>query len=206
MGTASTAAWDEFVKRAKAYKATGQLESEEINYKLEIGQQLAAARDAIHTGAENWSDLLQGGLASRQGHPLSWRFVQPFTDWLDQSPSTGLSALQALWTPSNSTVTERIRAFNSILPQSVISGSGTRARFASVLLMGLDVHKYPPYAYRFFKRTFESTGYVQPPQDADEATIYGHTLGFLDRFIDEAEKCELQIHHRLEASVAGMGN
>ena len=48
----SSGSWDEFIERAKAYVDTGRLESEEIEYKVEIGQALSAARQAVMTGAK----------------------------------------------------------------------------------------------------------------------------------------------------------
>ena len=46
--------WDEFVGRAKKYVESGRLESEEIAYKLEMGRDLASARDAVLNHAEDW--------------------------------------------------------------------------------------------------------------------------------------------------------
>ena len=60
--------WDEFVNRAKAYVQTGQLESQEINYKREIGQRLEAARAAVLRESEDWADLVKRGIGW-QSHP-----------------------------------------------------------------------------------------------------------------------------------------
>ena len=70
---------------------------------------------------------------------------------------------------------------------------------ASVLLMGLDVQKYPPFQTRMFEQAYERTGYEQPVKGADEAALYGHALGVLDRFIEEATSGELTLRHRLDA-------
>ena len=191
--------WEEFVRRAKSYKHTGRLESREIDYKLEIGQQLAAARDAIRSDAEDWADLLKVGLASRKGHPLSWRVETRFRGWVNQSPDDALQALRAIWSRDDSSATERINAFRDKFPESVISGAGTRARLASVLLMGLDVEQYPPFMITLFRNAYRETGYEQPDQGADEAALYGHALGFLDRFIEEARQRGLDMDNYLEA-------
>ncbi len=45
--------WDEYVRRAKAFVATGKLESEETEYKVRIGQELAVARKAVLEGADD---------------------------------------------------------------------------------------------------------------------------------------------------------
>ena len=70
---------------------------------------------------------------------------------------------------------------------------------ASVLLMGLDVEKYPPFQTRTFTKAYERTGYEQPAKGIDEAVLYEHALGFLDRFIEEATNSGLTLEHRLDA-------
>ena len=69
----------------------------------------------------------------------------------------------------------------------------------SVLLMGLDVERYPPFRVGVFNNAYERTGYDRPDGDADEAALYEHALGFLDRFIEEAAKRGLELRHRLDA-------
>ena len=56
------------------------------------------------------------------------------------------------------------------------------------LLMGLDAERYPPFRTTTFGTTYELTKYQDPPQDADEAALYEHALGFLDRLIEEADR------------------
>ena len=65
--------------------------------------------------------------------------------------------------------------------------------------MGEDVERYPPYRIRFMKRACVQTGYEPPREGANEAELYEHALGFLDRFIEEAEARDLPVRHRLEA-------
>ena len=191
--------WDEFVRRAQAYIATGQLESEEIVYKVEIGRKLAEARDAVFAGAGDWADLLKRALNPNDANFINWRQTSNFNHWCVGYPDEALQALQAIWTGDASSVAERVRDFCDLLPQSVISGAGTRLNLASGLLMGLDVQQYPPFLARLMGQTYERTGYGQPERRADEAALYEHALGFLDRFIEEAKARELTVRHRLDA-------
>ena len=69
----------------------------------------------------------------------------------------------------------------------------------SVLLMGLDVQKYPPFRTRTFESAYKRTGYGPPDPNADAAALYEHALAFLDRFIDEAKERGLTLRHRLDA-------
>ena len=188
--------WDDFVNRAKAYLDSGRLESEELDYKLETGQKLAAAREAVHNGWDNWAELVEKGLYSNL---VTWRDRYNLNEWCVQNPVEGLRAMQTIWADDHSSVSERINRFSAILPASVCSGSGTRMRLISVLLMGLDVERYPPFMTTVFHQAYLSTGYDQPSQDADEAALYEHALGFLDRYIEEATKRDLTIENRLVA-------
>ncbi len=94
-------------------------------------------------------------------------------------PSPALKALEAIWTRDDLPVAERVDSFNNLLPSSEISGSGTRTNVASVLLMGLDVERYPPFGVTVFNDAYVRTSYDQPEQDADERALYEHALGFL---------------------------
>ena len=188
--------WNEFVRRAKAYVDTGRLESQEISYKREIGQKLAFAREAALAGSSDWASLLKSGLVGN----LIYHIPQSqFRRWIDSSPDATLRAMRAIWTQNDSTVAERVNAFSNLFPKSVIRGAGTRMNVASVLLMGLDVERYPPFRITKFNRAYQRTGYEQPGQNADEAALYDHALGFLDRFIEEAAKRHLNLRHRLDA-------
>ena len=191
--------WDEFVSRAKAYYETGRLEEEEIEYKLKIGQQLALARDAVRDGSEDWIDLLRAGLASREGHPLAWQSADLFLKWVDGSPDEALLAMRAIWSADEPPVEERIRSFVDKLPEDLLRGAGTRARLASVLLMGLEAFRYPPYGRDMYGFAYDCTGYDRPVRNWDAGEVYNHALGFLDRFKEEAELRELPIRHRLDA-------
>ena len=189
--------WDEFVRRAQAYIDTGQLESQEIDYKVDIGRTVSAAREAVMDRADGWPSLVKRGLANHFIHRIPQARLR---DWIDGSPEDALEALRTIWARNDSAVSERVRTFNSLLPQSVdIGGAGTRMTVTSVLLMGLDVERYPPFRFTVFDKAYELTGYARPEWGVDEATLYDHALGFLDRFIEEASERGLTLRHRLDA-------
>ncbi len=188
--------WDRFVGRARAYVATGRLEEEEINYKLRIGQRLAEAREAVLDGAEGWEDLVKRGIGGNLIFSISQARLRA---WVDESPGDALTALRDLWTRDDSGVAERVARFCSLFPRSAVSGPGTRMTIVSVLLMGLNVERFPPFRVGVFDPAYELTGYDGPEANWDEAAIYEHALGFLDRFIEEAVARDLELHHRLDA-------
>ena len=72
-------------------------------------------------------------------------------------------------------------------------------RYISVLLMGIDVQKYPPFLTTKFQEAYKLTGHSQAEKGADEAALYEHALAFLDLFIEEALERGLKLRHRLDA-------
>ena len=61
------------------------------------------------------------------------------------------------------------------------------------------VKEYPPFQIRMFRKIYQRTGYEQPMTGVDEAALYEHALGFLDRFMKEAAGSGVQLRHRLDA-------
>ena len=179
--------WDAFVGRAKSYVDSGRMQSEEIEYKLQIGEELSAVRNAVLARAEDWQDVLKRALRAREGHPITWQLLSDFHRWSADYSEEASSALEALWSLDDLTLAERIRGFSSGLPRSAVRGAtGNRTNVISVLLMGVDVEQFPPFRLRLFNEAYDSTGYDRPESEADEAALYEYALTFLDRFIDEA--------------------
>ena len=195
----STNPWDKFISLAKEYVGSGRLEEEEIDYKLEIAQAFEEARHAALEGSADWIDRLSAGLRVANGNPLAWRVTDDFRKWVSKSPTDALGALRAIWVQDDSSIAERVNSFCSLLPASEVSGPGLRTSLASVLLMGLNKEKYPPFLISRFEDAYELTGYALPARDADEAALYAHALGFLDRFIEESKKRNLNLRHRIDA-------
>ena len=191
-----TNAWDEFIDSAREYVDTGQLDSEENDYKIKIGQRVAKAREAVLAGSTSWPDLVKGSIS---GNLIHYMGQVKFRDWVDEEPDESLRALLALWRDGDISVSDRVRAFADLLPRSASAGVGTRTTIASVLLMGLDAWRYPPFRTTLFDEAYQRTGYEPPNDDADEAALYDHALGFLDRLIAEASERGLALRHRLDA-------
>ncbi len=193
--------WDEFVRQAQAFVEIGQLDSEENDYKKEIGKKLAAARGAVLAEADDWAELVKGGMTGNLVFSIT---LAKLRDWVNQSPDEALRALQVLWKPDHSSISERIRAFAGLFPKSAIDsgGAGTRMNVTSLFLMGLDVERYPPFRITLFDKAYDQTGFHKPAKDADEASLYGHALSFLDLFIEESARRGLTLRHRLDGQSA----
>ena len=180
--------WNEFVRAgcAQMYINDEGLPPDVDDWDIEIGRKLAAVRKAVLAGAGNWANLLKRALGRDEAN---------FTNWCAEHPE----ALQAIWTTDESSASERVRDFCHLLPLRVISGPGSRTWTASLLLMGLDVEQYPPFVTSVFRKAYRRTEYDQPKRDWDEAALYEHALGFLDRFIVEARARGVTVRHRLHA-------
>ena len=199
-GTYTTPTWDDFVQRAKEYARThidtGLHEKQEIQWKLHIGQQYGKARELALKASDQWGDAIK---TAKSGKLLHFTQKTKLDTWTGADPSAALHALQALWAANARSLAERIKAFCEEFPASVVGGAGTRTTVVSVLLMGEDVERYPPYRISASKMACEQAGYPLPQEDANEAELYEHALGFLDRFIEEANARGLTVRHRLDA-------
>jgi len=188
--------WDKYISVASDFLYSGMMWDWELSYKYEIARKLATAREAVLAGTGDWPDLVKRGITGN----LIFSIQQAkFKDWINNSPDEVRSALRTIWTREELSVSERIRAFGKQLPGSAIRGTGTRMNVMSHLLMGLNVEQYPPFRVTAFERAYKRAGYNTPPQDADEAALYEHALGFLDRFIKEARTRDVPVRHRLDA-------
>ena len=190
--------WHKFLRIASEFLKSGELKDRELDYKYEIAGKLRIAREAVLSDAEYWHILVKRGII----HNIIHRTQQDnFRRWVDESPENALLSLKTIWAYDDSTVAERVQAFSSNYPKSVRSatgGAGTRLTVFSQLLMGLDVEEYPPFGTEAFKDAYNRTGYNEPAH-YNEAALYEHALGFLDRFILEARARGVPVRHRLDA-------
>ena len=193
--------WADFVQRAREYDQSGKLKPEETRYKLDIANRLVDAREALLSKKDGWADVVRRGLFNSKNNLIHFTTLSNLHSWLKREPMEMRSALGQLWGHDQLAVSDRIRGFSSMLPASVVSSTavGTRANVVSVLLMGVNAKEYPPFRLWAFKRAFNHTEYEGPETDADEVALYEHALGFLDRFIEEADQRGLKIKNRLDA-------
>ena len=184
--------WDDFLAQAKAYIATGRLRAEELDYKLDIGQKLSQAREAVSINADGWEDLVTSGVKNNLVFYVNKDKLQ---DWMKEDDDNARHVLWNFWKPKQE-ISER---FKSICPHLPMSGAGTHANLVSVLLMGIDVQNFPPFRVKVFNRTYTRAAYDNPPNGAEAPALYEHSLGFLDHFISEARSRGIPIQNRLEA-------
>ena len=190
--------WSAFIERAKAVVASGQLERE-VRYKTAIGDNFAAARDAVLSGADGWSGVLDDALNDNAIDFVHFIPRSNFRSWLNSQPDAALDAFRTLWASGDSSVADRIRDFSARFPSDVVSGAGTRMNVISLLLMGVSAAAYPPFRVRAFDDAYKRVGYNPRDRNANESALYEYALGFLDVVIEEAAARGLTLNNRLEA-------
>ena len=191
--------WDEYLEGVRRYLATGRLDPEEIDYKVEIGRKLEGTRSALLAGEDGWFDLLKQALSGK-GHPMDWRDADYLKTWMKGDREAGREALRTIWSDGNLKPGD-IRAFSGSFPSDVgRGGARSRLRTISVLLMALGPDRYPPYVARAYGQSFGRLSYDSPPAGADEEAIYWHALAFLDELVSRAKNRGLERPaNRLEA-------
>lgn len=167
--------WDTAVRFAQKLLGDPDFEREERQYKIEIGERLGTARQAVLERSEDALEVTRQAVNYKQNNLTDRRFVLPkFVRWTEDSPDDALSALSALW--SSGDVSERIEAFLDLVPVEAVSGPGGRLSFATFLLLGEDPTGIPffkPTAVGKFLRAVEednassSTDLALGPEDAE---------------------------------------
>ena len=175
--------------------ASGALDEDEIRYKLDQGRKLADARVRFLADEDGWVEVLDEGLVSNLFYYIN---RDNLIHWIQEEPIQATAALRAIWADDASDAGARIRAFCRLLPAQLISGVGSRANLASILLMALGAENYPPFRIRVFQRSYEAFGFGSPANNLDEAETYGHALDFLDALKHDAGAAGIPIRHRLD--------
>ena len=189
--------WDQYLDDVRRYIESGQLDSQEVDYKLEIERQLKDAREAVLAGSDDCLDLVKKAINNN----LSSTFNKiDLRNWFRDQPEDAVAALRAIWSNDELPPGDRIRAFTRLLPSTFEGGTGTRLRWISVLLMACGARRFPPFKVTEFRTTYDRTGHPGPPPGGDEASDYEHALELLDELIERARGAGLERpNDRLEA-------
>ena len=188
--------WDAFARRVNELTTSDRWNRKQIAPKLKVEGMAKQARTTVLVDAENWGDLVKEIFT---GEYVYYKNRDKVRSWIDESPEDALQALKASWAEGSLSVEQRIRAFCERFPEKIISGKGSRLTVAATLLAAFDANRFPPFSREKYDDAYKQTGYDAPDQNADEAALYVHALGFLDRFIEMAGTHGLDLPHRLSA-------
>ena len=201
----TTGRWNRYLEDVRRYVESGLLDSQEVDYKLDIELQLQEARRAVLQGDENCLDLVARAI---NNNLTSTYDKTGLRNWFREQPEEAREALRAIWAEDAGLSTaDRIRNFTQMIPESLPSGrqaptrgTGTRLRWIALLLMARGTRQFPPYKVTEFAETYECTGHPVPAPDGDEASHYEHALGLLDELVRRARESGLERpKDRLEA-------
>ena len=186
------AQWDEFVHWAKLFYEWEQFDEAERDYKLRVGERLAAAKQSLLNGSSDWQDLLRMAFRAPDSNLRDWRINDAF---LKLNRPLMEEALLKIWGQHISdSLADRIQGFQEL------SQVGTPAVLASILLMADDATQHPMYRYTPLRDAHQLTGYPSAANDSSDSwERYEHAIGFFDKFIKEASSRGLHLRDRLDA-------
>ena len=180
---------DEYVRQAQPFIQSGQLDRDEMEYKLETAAALREVRDAVLAGDPEWLARMRR-VENREGYRNliggGWPAASVIMQWFKTAPREALPAMRSLWADDETPPGERISAFLRHVPLDVkFQGPGTQLRPVSVLLAALGPD-YPPFMISKFRTAYERAGYSRPARRRDAAEEYEDALAFLDQLIERA--------------------
>ena len=138
--------WDTFIEWARRFYEWEHFDEQERDYKLEIGANLKAAKDALLEGRPDWGDRLKKALQNSDNN-LLYQYGHPFLNLLDSNPKQLEEALRQLWeTDAGAPPQERAQRFiESIDEIDPAVHQKQDASLASFLLMAVDAKRFPIY-------------------------------------------------------------
>ena len=182
----TTAVWD-------SYLAIAREKYEEIDrqerYKNELGKALTRAREALLRNEQDWPSLVTAAITHNQNNIIVRFNHSILVDWIEGNVDEARIALSGMWSKEDRAPGDRVRSFDSSLPESVFSrgATGTRLNVASYFMMGIDPQRYPPYRQGVFRDAYQKLGYQQSTA-SDVGSEYEYALGFLDRVLVESRR------------------
>jgi hypothetical protein len=187
---------ERFVRWGNRYVIHPTFVQYEIDPKLEAAGRIQQASSAFDSGSDNLLANLKQ--AFQKSNLVPFYTYDSFLKWCGEHQSDAKLALREIWS-NQADIDKSVLEFSSRFPSSVVGGIGTRTRLTSFLAMAVDPHKYPIYMFSLFDKAYKKVGHSPPNDSADEATVYSHALGFLDKLMEEAGSHGLALQDRLYA-------
>jgi hypothetical protein len=160
--------WGSFLQWAGRLYENESFDRDERDYKLAAAQKLSQARAAF-IADEDWLLLVREALDGN--NLVNWRARDTFIDWCAEQSELATHAISSLWDSEEATE-GAVDAFASrIRPDTA---PGNRVNIASVLLMGVDAARYPPFRPKVDERTRRLLGISERTKglEIDDGAIY----------------------------------
>jgi hypothetical protein len=191
-----TDGWKTFLYWGKRFTESDDFLDSERAYKIQVADNVAAAKGAMLRGDPGWLDLLRKAFGP-PNNLTPWLIHDRFWKWCADHQDAALELLRKFWL-SEEPLEQRLDAFASDLPSGLITRA-LRVTLGSFLLTAEDVENLPVYRDVPFTRGYRITGFPSHGSEATTGEIYGNALDFLDRLIEEAESEGLLLEDRLQA-------
>jgi 5-methylcytosine-specific restriction protein B len=190
-----TEQWDEFVHWAARIYETPGFDAEERDYKLEIGERLAAAREALEASGD-WVGQLRRAFGGNN-NLTSWRAHNTFIKWCETNPEAGAAYLRSAWSGEPDDV--ELRALFDTWP--IDESPGDRVSIVAFLFGAVDPHRFPVYRAEPVGRARKLVGLelVEGRETEDLARRYEEFLKLLDELSDRLAQRGTEIRDRLDA-------
>lgn len=191
--------WKSFLYWAGRFRDAPDFDANERDYKVALADAVGAARQAILSNDPGWHAVLEEALRSRNNNLIGWRESDRFLKWAAGQPEDGLAALHAIWADGLDPV-DAMAAFLERLPKAAVSSPGQRVALGSVLLMGVDPYRHPPYRPTPLQLAYKLTGFGTP--ETEEVARYRQALAFIDAVLERAPASDLELRDRLDGQSA----
>ena len=191
-------AWSEFLRRIKRCRADPDFQAHEVTYKLEVADNVDAARERFLSGGAEWQSLLRHAFTHKSNNLTNFQAHDTFLKWMHSEPDQCRGALASLWSAEGSPE-QRLQGFCDQVPDDILGNLGSRLNIGTFLLMAVDVRQFPPAKIRVFRTAWKLAGRGSGPAGAGPAAVYGQILQFLDELIAHSRDWESPLRDRLEA-------
>ena len=186
--------WRELISWAERAAASVDLDHEERNYKVKLGERVREVMPLVEADAPEWPGALTRAMRSNLIHYTS---LGKFEDVATADRSGARKAVTALWKAGPTP--EAAAAFYEYLhakdPKIYI---GAALAAGSILLLASHPDDAAPYKTEAVKKFTRLAG-EELPDDYDAAARWQNFLDVTDRFLREGKEAGIELRDRLDA-------
>ncbi|GGJ17940.1 McrB family protein [Paenarthrobacter histidinolovorans] len=189
--------WQQFMEFAALFSKTVDLDADEYKYKLSVAEKLRKTREVFLQHDNGWFEALRRDIAS--SNLMNQYFMMRLIDVGRSSPDELWKVVALLW--EGDVDARRISDFTAALRphnQEQFSVGGI-VGFASLLLMGRDPLRFPPYRAQAAKKFLKLVGWDNRGANGEPARRYELLLEALDEIIRLAPEYGISLRDRLDA-------
>jgi MoxR-like ATPase len=191
--------WNPLLDWARKVYETASLRQDERPYKLALAQRLAAVREALLSGAPDWSSQLRQVMTDTKANNLTrWQDHLPLCDWVDGNPAEARAAFTILWDADRPPL-ESLAAFYDLMPSEAIGAAvGVRVNIGSFLLMARDAANLPPVKITPLRDAWKLAGWG-PDKDLPPVKVYERALVLFEELVRSSARWPAPLNDLLDA-------